>query len=168
MRKSSQDHVRLRSRLRSPADSHVESTHMVLPFDTNVHGTAFGGRIMQWMDIAAAIAAARHCGNTAVTASVDDLHFTRPIRMGDVLVMYACVNYTGRTSMEVGVRVEREDPKNQTREHCLSGYFTFVAVDPNGTPIEVPGIEPKTPLEIKRYNAAKDRRAKRLKQVAKA
>lgn len=145
-----------------PIFSSVESTHLVLPPDTNVHGTAFGGKIMQWMDIAAGIAAGRHCGGPVVTAAVDDLHFSRPIRMGDVVVLKACVNYAGLSSMEVGVRVEAEDPNSGTRVHCLTGYFTFVGVDANGRPKEVPGVVPETPAEKRRYQAAEARRRARL------
>lgn len=150
---------------RTPSDSVVETTHLVLPFDTNVHGTAFGGRIMQWMDIAAAISAGRHCGGPAVTVAVDDLHFTRPIRMGDVLVIRSCVNYAGTTSMEVGVRVDREDARTREREHCLSGYFTFVAVSDSGKPIAIPGIVPQSDDEKRRYEAAKQRREQRLRAM---
>ena len=146
----------------TPANSAVEATHLVLPSDTNVHGTAFGGRIMQWMDIAASISAGRHCGSDVVTAAVDDLHFTLPIRMGDVVVIRACVNYAGKTSMEVGVRVDREDAKTRHREHCLSGYFTFVALDDAGHPAQVPEVAPNSPDEARRFQAAIARRARRL------
>ena len=145
-----------------PLDSRVESTYLVLPPDTNTHGTAFGGKIMQWMDVTGGIAAGRHCGGPTVTAAVDDLHFELPIHMGDVVVLKACVNYAGRTSMEVGVRVEREDAETGRRVHCLSGYFTFVAVDSTGQPREVPGITPKTDDEQRRYASAQKRRARRL------
>src|SRR5690606_41978255 len=104
---------------KSPKDSAIETTHLVLPPDTNHHVTAFGGIIMQWMDIAAGIAAGRHCRmRQVVTAAVDDLEFRRPIRLGDVVLIRACVNFVHRTSMEVGVRVEREDAVTGTREHC--------------------------------------------------
>lgn len=151
---------------RSPAESAVETTHAVLPPDTNHHGTAFGGRIMQWMDIAAGIAAGRHCRGQVVTAAVDDLTFARPIRLGDIVVIRACVNYTGRTSMEVGVRVEREVAATGAREHCLTGYFTFVGVDGAGQPTAVPPIAPGTPDEQRRYAAAAQRRAQRLARRA--
>jgi acyl-CoA hydrolase len=147
---------------RAPTESAVETAHMVLPGDTNVHGTAFGGRIMQWMDITAAIAAGRHCGGSTVTAAVDDMVFARPIRMGDVVLLKACVNFTGRSSMEVGVRVDCEDPHTRRHDHCLTGYFTFVAVDANGRPVEVPAVQPKTAVEQRRWEAAKERRQRRL------
>ena len=145
-----------------PADSEVETTHSVLPPDTNHHGTAFGGKIMQWMDITAGIAAVRHCREPVVTVAVDDMHFAQPIRLGDVVILKACVNHTGRTSMEVGVRVEREKIKTREREHCLTGYFTFVAVDTQSRPIPVPPIKTETDNEQRRFENAEARRQKRL------
>lgn len=147
---------------RHPNQSGVITTHIVMPGDTNMHGTAFGGKIMQWMDIAASVAAGRHCGGASVTVSVDDLHFAKPIKMGDVVVLKACVNYAGRTSMEIGVRVEREDLKTRAFEHCLSGYFTFVAITEEGKPMPVPALHPQTPIEIKRFQAAQQRQARRI------
>ena len=146
---------------RAPTDSGTVATHIVLPSDTNALHTAFGGQIMRWMDVAASVAAIRHCGQPAVTASVDDLSFARPIRLGDIVILKACVNFTGRTSMEVGVRVEREDPRNHCREHALTGYFTFVAVDGTGRPQPVPAVLPNTDLEQRRYAAAKRRHERR-------
>ena len=146
----------------STAHSCVESTHLVLPPDTNSHGTAFGGKIMQWMDIIAGIAAARHTHAPVVTAAVDSLVFTRPIRMGDVVILKASVNYAGRTSLEVGVRVEREDLTTGERKHCLTGYFTMVAVNTQGKPARVPPFEPQSEEEKRRYGEAKIRREHRL------
>lgn len=146
---------------RRPHQSAVEATHLVMPGDTNMLGTAFGGKIMQWMDIAASVAAGRHSGGPSVTVSVDDLHFAKPIRMGDVVILKACVNYTGRTSMEVGVRVEREDRRTRAVQHCLSGYFTFVGVDDDGKPCVVPPIHPGSAIEHKRFDAAAQRHQRR-------
>lgn len=142
--------------------SRVETTHIVQPPDTNHHGSAFGGMIMQWMDIAAAISAGRHCREPVVTAAVDDLHFARSIRLGDVVVIHAQVNHTGKTSMEVGVRVERENQKTRMREHCLTGYFTFVAVDSDNRPIPVPPIAPESEDDKRRFQDAEQRRSQRL------
>ena len=149
---------------RSPEQSAVTATHMVLPGDTNAHGTAFGGKIMQWMDIAAAVAAGRHCSAPVVTVAVDDLHFAAPIRLGDVVIIRACVNFAGRSSLEVGIRVDREELSvGGTVQHCLSAYFTFVGVDALGAPVPVPTIVPTTPVESRRFEAAKLRRERRLK-----
>ena len=147
---------------RRPSDSAVEATHLVLPSDTNSHGTAFGGKVMQWMDIAAGIAGGRHSNKPVVTLAVDDLHFERPIHLGDVVVVRAMVNHAGSTSMEVGVRVDREEPATRRQEHCISGYFIFVAVDADGRPTSVPPIHPKTEEEQRRFDNAVRRRAHRL------
>jgi len=147
---------------KTPSDSLVESTYLVLPQDTNVHGTAFGGKIMQWMDIAASISAGRHADGPVVTASVDDLQFTRPIRMGDVVIIKARVNYTGKTSMEIGVHVDREDAHTRMREHCMTAYFTFVGVDGEGRPRAVPAIHPMSEEDRRRYAMAEKRREHRL------
>jgi acyl-CoA hydrolase len=145
-----------------PSDSAVEATHLVLPSDTNAHGTAFGGKVMQWMDIAAGIAGGRHSGKSVVTLAVDDLHFERPIHLGDVVIIRSMVNHAGSTSMEVGVRVDREEPTTRRQEHCLSGYFIFVAVDPHGRPVPVPTLTPSTPEEQRRFDNAVRRRERRM------
>jgi acyl-CoA hydrolase len=150
----------------SPDASAVETTHLVLPPDTNMHGTAFGGRIMQWMDIAAAVAAGRHCGFAVVTAAVDDLQFTHSIRMGDVVLVRATVNFTGNTSLEVGVRVESESMATREMTHCLSGYFTMVGVSQDGSPKTVPKLLPHTPEQHQRAAAARRRRERRLQSRA--
>ena len=144
----------------------VETTHVVLPPDTNAYGSAFGGQIMAWMDIIAGICAARHCKGPAVTVSVDELVFAKPIRLGDIVVLKANLNLTGRTSMEVGVRVESENAHTGQIEHCLSGYFTFVAVDAEGKPVEVPGLNPMhmTHQQLSWRDQAKARREQRLKR----
>ena len=147
---------------KTPEQSAVETTHVVLPPDTNSHGTAFGGKIMQWMDIAAGIAAGRHAQGPVVTVSVDDLHFARPIKMGNVVSVRAQVNYTGRTSMEIGVRVESEEASTGAREHCLSGYFTFVAVDDAGAPKAVAKLVPQGDEDQRRFDNAEERRKGRL------
>jgi acyl-CoA hydrolase len=147
---------------RRPAESAVETTHLVLPPDTNAHGTMFGGRLMQWMDIAAGIAAGRHCGGDVVTVAVDELVFERPICIADVVIIKASVNHTGRSSMEVGVRVEREEPATGVHEHCLTGYFTFVAIDKNSRPIPVAQIIAETNDEKRRFENAAKRRERRL------
>ncbi len=117
---------------------------------------------MEWMDVIAGIAAGRHAGGPVVTLSVDSIRFSRPINMADVVILKASVNYAGTTSMEVGVYVEREDPQNEHREHCLTGYFTFVAVDAAGRPRQVPILAPQTDKEKQRYQRAQERRAQRL------
>ncbi len=149
---------------RVPRDSHVTMTEMVLPPDTNYHGTVFGGRVLQWIDIAGAISAQRHARGKVVTASIDDMHFLVPIRLGDTVILKASVNYAHKTSMEVGVRVEREPPTCEVREHAATAYLTFVSVDERGAPTTVCQLEPETPEEHRRYQDAQTRRAFRLER----
>lgn len=147
---------------RAPTGSHVEMTEMVLPPDTNYHGTVFGGRILQWIDIAGAISAQRHCRCKVVTASIDDMHFVVPIALGDTVVLKACVNYVGRSSMEVGVRVEREPPTADFREHAATAYLTYVGLDETGKPTPVAPLLPTSDEEKRRFTNAETRRAFRL------
>jgi acyl-CoA hydrolase len=142
--------------------SHVEMTELVQPPDTNYHGTVFGGRVLQWIDIAAAISAQRHCRRKVVTASIDDMHFAVPIRLGEIVVLKASVNYVHRTSMEIGVRVERELPATGERQHAATAYVTYVALDDDDRPTVVPPIRPETPDEKRRHHDARTRREFRL------
>lgn len=137
-------------------------TQLVLPSDANALGTAFGGKLMQWIDVAAAVAARRHSGTVAVTASIDSLHFERPVQQGDVVVLLARVNRVWRSSMEVGVRVEGEQIGAQ-RFHAATAYLTFVAIDAEGRRLEVPSIMPADADDQRRYDAAATRRAARLR-----
>ncbi len=143
--------------------SSAEFTHLVLPPDTNALGTIFGGRVMEWVDIAAAIVAQRHCRMTAVTVSMDALHFISPIKLGDIVILKASVNFTHKTSMEIGVRIESEDPKTGRRCHTASAYLTFVALDEKGKPTSVIPVSPQTPEEVRRFKAGKERREERVK-----
>ncbi|MCA9670977.1 MAG: acyl-CoA thioesterase [Myxococcales bacterium] len=152
---------------RAPAYSRVEMTQIVLPGDANALGTAFGGRVMQWVDIAAAVAARRHSGGVAVTASIDSLQFVHPVRIGDVIVLQSLVNRAWRTSMEVGVRVECEEEGDHERAfHAATAYLTFVAVDHQGKPREVPQIAPESDEDRRRYDEAARRREMRLGERA--
>lgn len=144
--------------------SRVEMTQLVQPPDTNYHGTVFGGRLVQWIDIAAAVAAQRHSRRKVVTASIDDLHFGVPIRLGDIVVLKAAVNYTHRTSMEVGVRVEREDPATGERVVASRAYLTFVGLDEAGGPAPVPPVRPESEAERRRFENAQTRRRFRLER----
>lgn len=143
--------------------SQVIMTELVLPSHTNALGSIFGGTIMAWIDIAAAIAAQRHSGKEVVTASIDRLDFVAPVYKGWVVNMKASVNFTSRTSMEVGVRVDAENPKTGETFHTASAYTTFVALGSNGKPIEIPGLELETETDRRRFQAAKERREQRLK-----
>lgn len=138
-------------------------TEMVLPSDTNALGTIFGGKVMAWIDIAAAIAAGRHARRVVVTASIDALHFVAPIKVGHIVHIRAAVNFAGRTSMEVGVRVESENAVTGETTHTATAYLTFVALDDHGRPTLVPPVLPETPEEKRRFDQAQKRRGARIK-----
>ena len=137
-------------------------TQIVLPAHTNRFGTVFGGTVMSWIDVCAAVAAMRHAGKLAVTASMDKLDFLSGAREGDIMTLRAQVNYAGRTSMEVGVKVESEDPVTGERQHTASAYLTFVAVDRDGKPTSVPTLEPTTDDDRRRLANAEARKDARL------
>ncbi len=145
------------------SQSQVIMTEMVLPQHTNALGSIFGGVVMSWIDIAAAIAATRHTGRAVVTASIDSLQFLQPVLLGWVVNLKASVNYTGKTSMEVGVRVDAENPMTGELHHTASAYLTFVALDAHRNPTKVPQIIAETDSEKRRFNAARKRREDRLK-----
>jgi acyl-CoA hydrolase len=147
---------------RSPKYSQVEKTEIVLPNDTNTLGNLLGGKLMHWIDIAAAIAGARHAQKVVVTASVDELNFLHPIRLGAVVILRASVNRVFRTSMEIGVKVFSEDLKTGERVHANSAYLTFVALDETGAPTGILPIEPTDETEQRRYRQALERRNRRL------
>jgi acyl-CoA hydrolase len=144
-------------------------TQLVMPQDANNWGTAFGGRILSWIDIAAAIAAGRHAEGPVVTAAMDDVHFIKPINRGDVVCLKASINYVGRTSMEVGVRVEGQTWGGESY-HALTAYVTFVAIDgPDGDPRPVVGLTLVSEEDERRHAEATermDRRRERRSQRA--
>ena len=143
-------------------ESQVLRTEIVHPGDTNPLGNIFGGTVVEWMDKAAAICAMRHSRTNVVTASIDALSFLSPIKVGYFVILKTSVNYTGKTSMEIGVRVEAENPMTGETQHTATAYLTFVAIDENGKPIPVPPVLPETAIEKKRYEMAKKRREARL------
>jgi acyl-CoA hydrolase len=147
---------------KTPKDSVVIMTELVLPQHTNALGSIFGGVVMSWIDIAGAISSGKHSMSNVVTASIDALHFIAPIKLGHVVELKGCVNYTGKTSMEVGVRVDSTHPLTGERFHNVSAYMTFVAVDKDGKPHAVPPILPETEAERRRFSAAAKRRASRM------
>ncbi len=142
--------------------SQVMMTQLVLPSHTNSLGSIFGGTIMSWIDIAAAIAAQRHSNQTVVTASIDRLDFVAPVFTGWVVNLKARVNYVSRTSMEVGVRVDAENPKTGQTFHTASAYLTFVALGDDKKPIQIPPLSLETDEDKRRWAQAKDRRQARL------
>ncbi|NUQ20834.1 MAG: acyl-CoA thioesterase [Gemmatimonadaceae bacterium] len=149
---------------RTVQESQHETSELMMPQDANVLGHIFGGVVLSMMDKAAAVSAFRHARAACVTVSIDRVDFREPIHVGDLLIMKASVNYTGRTSMEIGVRVEAEDLISGRRRHTNSCYMTFVAIDRNGRPVEIPELVPETEVEKRRYAAAKERRRRRLEE----
>lgn len=145
------------------SQSHTVMTELVLPTHTNALNSIFGGIIVSWVDICAAIAAQRHAGRPVVTASIDALNFVAPVFKGWIVNLKASVNYVARTSMEVGVRVDAENPIEKKVYHTASAYLTFVALGPDGKPMPIPPLKPETPDEIRRFKAAEQRRELRLK-----
>ena len=125
----------------------VITTEHVLPGNTNMHGTMFGGDVLALMDKTAAIAAIRFCRQPVVTASTERIDFRTPIRLGDIIEAHAWVIHTGRTSLIVRIDIYAERPFSDEREHCTSGYYTFVAIDEQGKPQPVPPLSVETPEE---------------------
>lgn len=150
---------------RAVEESSVIMTELVLPNDANALGNCMGGRVMHLIDIAAAIAARRHARATCVTAAIDEIVFHHPVPVGSVLVLQASVNHAGKTSMEVGVRVEMESAASGRRSHCASAYLTFVALDENGHPTPVPPLLARTKEEQRRQREAAERRSRRLARL---
>ena len=143
-------------------DSQVITTQLVLPNDTNQLGNLLGGTLMHWIDIVAAIAAQRHSDRVCVTASVDELNFHHPIRLGDVVTLQASVNRVFRTSMEIGVVVSAHTRAGHDERRANHAYLTFVAIDDSGKPAQIPGVVPESPEEIRRFHEAQLRRERRL------
>ena len=140
--------------IKTPADSAVQTRYLVMPGHTNAFGTAFGGTIMSWVDMVAAMAAQKHCGREVVTAGIDSVAFEQPVRIGDQVVLLACVNYVSKTSMEVGVKVVRENPATGEQITATRAFLTFVAVDKNHRPVVAPKLTPKTDDEHRRWKNA--------------
>jgi acyl-CoA hydrolase len=148
--------------VRKPQESFTLMTEIVLPNDTNVFGNLMGGRLMYWMDIAAAIAAQRHCNAPVVTASVDNISFENPIKLGNTVHIEAKVSRAFTTSMEVHLKVYGEDFTQQYKYKSNEAYYTFVALDPNRKPRTVPLLQPETEEEQKLHEGALRRRQIRL------
>jgi acyl-CoA hydrolase len=141
-------------------------TQIVMPGHTNgPAGVLFGGVMMQWIDVCAGVAAMRHAGGAVVTASIDRLDFLSPVRVSDIVVLQAQVNFIHRTSMEVGCRVETEAPRSRLRNYSTKAYLTFVAIDDHGRPLPVPDLVLENDEDRRRFGAAEARRRERLAAV---
>lgn len=143
-------------------ESEVTMTEMVLPNDTNTLNNLMGGRLLHWMDICAAISAQKHSNRIVVTASVDNVSFTEPIKLGNIVTMKARVTRSFNSSMEVFLEVWAEDIPAGRRVSTNSAFYTFVAVDQNGRPIEVPELIPESQEDKELFASALRRRQLRL------
>ena len=153
-------------RPRPVCESKSEMTEIVLPNDANPLNALLGGRLMHWIDMAAAMAAHRHSRHYVVTASIDHLDFLVPVRVGDIVILRSSVNRVYRTSMEVGVKVWVENYHTESNQHVSSAYLTFVAVDASGRRLPVAPVIPETEEEKRRYEDALRRRELRRSELA--
>ncbi len=147
---------------KAPSESSTIMTELVLPNDTNLFGNLMGGRLMYWMDIAAALSAQKHCNAPVVTASVDNISFENPIKLGNVVHIEAKITRAFNTSMEIHLKVWGEDLTQQYRYKSNEAYYTFVALDPNRKPRPVAPVAPETADEKKLFDGALRRRQLRL------
>ncbi len=145
-----------------PRESFVSMTELVLPNDTNTLNNLMGGRLMHWMDVVSAIAGQKHCNSIVVTASVDNISFRSPIQLGNVVTLRAKVTRSFNSSVEIRIDVDAENIPEGKKMTSNSAYFTFVAVDKNGSPVEVPEVVPETDEEKELYHGALRRRQLRL------
>jgi acyl-CoA hydrolase len=150
---------------KSPRESEVVMTQMILPSDANALSTAFGGKLMEWIDICAAVAAQRHCRQVVVTVSMDDLHFHSPIKVGGTVTLHGRVIATFRTSMEVGVTAVAENPLTGERQLATSALLTFVALNAQGQRIPVPPLLLETEEERSVFREAQQRRTERIQRA---
>jgi acyl-CoA hydrolase len=146
-------------------ESIVTMTELVLPNHTNQLGNLLGGQLMHWIDICAALSAYKHSNRICVTASVDRIDFHHPIKLGEVVTLYASVNRAFNSSMEVGVKIFSENHTKGTKSHTNSAYLTFVGVDENGKPVKAPQITPESTDEKRRFEKALKRREERIKNL---
>jgi acyl-CoA hydrolase len=149
-------------RPKHPRESETVMSELMMPQHANIMGNVFGGVILAIADRVAAVAAIRHAGKQCVTVSVDKVDFKEPIHVGELVTAYARVNFAGRTSMEVGVKVIAENVLTGEKRHTNSCYVTYVALDDEGVPTAVPPIVPETADEKRRYDRAAKRRASRV------
>ena len=146
-------------------DTQVIMHELVLPNDTNLLGNVLGGRVMHLMDMCATMSAYKHARSAVVTASVDQLDFLAPAKMGDIMILKSSVNFTGGSSMEVGVRIESENPKTGNTRHTVSAYLTFVSLNENGKPQKISNVNPETEIEHTRFSAVMERYNQRRDRI---
>ena len=150
---------------KSPSESSTTVLRIMMPMDANVAGNVFGGAILRLIDEVASIVAKRHARNNVVTASIDRMDFFSPVYVGDLLRLIASINYVHRTSMEIGVRVEAENPVTGKIRHTGTCFLTHVALNKNGKPVLVPPLRLETDEEKRRWSEAESRRKIRFEQI---
>lgn len=146
-------------------DTHVIMHELILPNDTNNLDTVFGGKVMQYMDLCAAMSAYKFARTAVVTASVDRLDFLAPARVGDMLILKSSINYSHNSSMEVGVRIDAENVKTGQTRHTATAYLTFVSLDEDGKPLIVNNIIPETKDEERRFKEGEARHLQRIERI---
>ncbi|MBP9680980.1 MAG: acyl-CoA thioesterase [Bacteriovorax sp.] len=149
------------------SESSVLMRYLVMPNHTNPQNSIFGGVVMSWIDMAAAMVAERHSNRPVVTVHVDDISFKAPIKIGDHVLIKASLNYVGKTSMLIGVKVYAENPFTGITRHTTTAYLAFVALDDIGRPLQVRSVVPETADEIRRFEEAKIRIEEMKKKKAK-
>ena len=142
---------------KTPSQSAITTRYLLMPGNANAEGVAFGGVILAWIDMVAAMAAQQHAGREVVTGGIDSISFLNPVHIGDHVVLKASVNYVGRTSMEVGVRVSCQCPYTNKEVIATTAYLTMVALDKNQKPCRIPPIDPRSEQEKRRFENAKIR-----------
>ncbi len=146
---------------RTLKDSEIVYRQLVMPNDTNTHGTLFGGKMMSWIDVACALSAVKYCSNAVVTVHMDDVSFKEPVQLGDQVVIHCRVTHAGTTSMEVEARAYRENPMKGINKLCLTAFLTFVALDKDHKPTKVPKLVADKDEDAKVIEAANIRVKKR-------
>jgi acyl-CoA hydrolase len=150
---------------KTPSQSSSTMVRIMMPMDANVSGNVFGGTILRMIDEAASIVAFKHARSNVVTASIDRMDFHSPVYIGDLLRLISSINYVHKTSMEIGVRVEAENPISAETRHTGTCYLTYVALDKSRRPIPVPPLMPETNEEKRRWKEAEERRKRRLEEI---
>src|SRR3990167_6421311 len=148
-------------------NTEVEMTQVVMPQYANTIGTVFGGQIVSWIDMCAAVSAQRHARTPVVTASIDSVNFIQPVKQGQIVILKSQVNAVFHTSMEIGILVIAEDPLTGQRHKACRAYCTFVALDAAGKPVKLPSLISNSPEDQRRAKEAQERRALRLEHRSK-
>lgn len=154
-------------KFKSVKESHVSITELMLPSHSNFSGKVHGGHILNLMDQIAFACSSKHSQHYCVTASVNKVNFLNPIEVGELVTLRASINYTGHTSMVVGVRVESEDIKTGKRKHCNSSYFTMVAKDELGNNVSIPGLIIENEQGVRRFSRSIRRKEQAIKRSSK-